>query len=97
MVCWSVIAMLKEYILLALTLSALAVLAALTLHEKCCTTGKPKDLESNQEEDIKPEGQLLIESGGPEEIQLEVKLKSPTGGGKQPNWKERVARRVKGQ
>ena len=74
MVCWSVIAMLKQYFFLALSLSALAVLAALTLHEKCCTTGKPKDLESNQEEDIQPEGQPLIESE-------EVKFKLPTGEG----------------
>ena len=75
-VCWSVIAMLKEYIFLGLALSALAVLAALTLQEKCCTTGKPKDLESNQEED-----NPLIESRGQEEIELEVKLESPTGEG----------------
>ena len=77
MVCWSVIAMLKEYLFLALALSALAVLAALTLHEQCCTTRKQKDLEANQEEE---KSQPLIQSGQ-EEIELEVKLESPSGEG----------------
>ena len=61
-VVWSVIAMLKEYFFLALALSALAVLVALLLNEKCCiTTRKEKDLESNEEEENQPEGQPLIE------------------------------------
>ena len=75
MVCWSEIAMLKEYLFLALALSAMAVLAALTLHEKCCTTGKPKDLESNQEEGNLPDGQPLIRSRRQGEIESEVKEK----------------------
>ena len=62
--------MLKEYFFLALTLSVLAVLAALTLHEKCCRTGKRKDLESNQEEDNQPGGLSLFETGRQEDIEL---------------------------
>ena len=79
-VCWSVIAMLKEYLFPTLALSVLAVLTALKLHEKCCTTRKQeKDLE---EEENQPDGQPLIEQPGSlrqEEIELKVKLESPTG------------------
>ena len=53
------------------------------LHEKYCTTRKhQKDLESNQEEENQPDGQPLIEQPGSprqEEIELKVKLESPTG------------------
>ena len=79
-VCWSVIAMLKKYLFIALAVSVLAVLGALKLHEKCCSTRKQKDLESNQEEENQPEGQPLNEqrkSGGQKEIQF--KLESPAG------------------
>ena len=46
--------MLKEYLFLALALSALAVLAALKLNEKCCSTKKQEDIESNQEKVDQP-------------------------------------------
>ena len=84
MVCWSVIAMLKEKLFLVLALSALAVLAALKLHKKCCSTRKQEDLESNHEENNQAEGQPLIEqpgAGGQENIELEVKLEPPAGKG----------------
>ena len=44
-VCWSVIAMLKEYIFFVLALSALATLAALKIYNKCCLNKNQKDLE----------------------------------------------------
>ena len=50
-VCWSVIAMLKEYIFLTLAFSVLAVLAAIKLHEKCSASRNQNDLETNQEGD----------------------------------------------
>ena len=79
-VCWSVIMMLKEYFSIALAFSALAVFAALMLNKKCCTctNGNQKDPESNQEEENNTEGQPLIEPGGQEKIELEVKLESAT-------------------
>ena len=91
-VVWSVIAMLKEYLFLALALSALAVLVALLLNEKCCKTRKEKDIESNQEEENQPEGQPLIESGGQEEIELEVKLESATGEGSNQTGRKELAK-----
>ena len=91
-VVWSVIAMLKEYIFLALALSALAVLVALLLNEKCCKTRKKKNFESNQEEENQPEGQPLIESGGQEgKIELEVKLESATGEGSKKIGRKELA------
>ena len=58
-----------------LALSALAVLAALKLREKCCTTRKQEDLESNQEENNQAEGQPLIKqpgAGGQDNTELVV-------------------------
>ena len=61
MVCWSVIAMFKEYVFLTIALSALATLTALKLEEKCCKpkTRKPKDIESHELETIQPESETL--------------------------------------
>ena len=75
MVCWSVIAMLKEYIFLVIVLSALATLAALKIYDKCCLNKNQKDLESNQQEN-KLEG-LGKQSGaeGEEEEQLDYEPK----------------------
>ena len=79
-VCWSVIAMLKENIFLVIAFSALAVLAALKLNEKCCSTKMPKDLESNQEKE-KPDQPVIVrsEAGLQEEEPVESKVEPPAG------------------
>ena len=79
-VCWSVIAMLKENIFLVIAFSALAVLAALKLNEKCCSTKKLKDLESNQEEN-QPDQPVIVQTkaGWQEEGPVESKFEPPAG------------------
>ena len=78
MVSWSVIAMLKENLFLVLGFSALAVLAALKLNEKCCSTKKQEDLESNQEKSDEP---VIVQAGSglQEEEQVESKAEPPAG------------------
>ena len=55
MVCWSVIALLKEYVFLTVAVSVLAVFGALTVYQRCCVPGENKDVEANPVDDIKPE------------------------------------------
>ena len=80
MVCWSVIAMLKENIFLVIAFSALAVLAALKLNEKCCSTKNPEDLESNQVKE-KPDQPVIVQTkaGWQEEGPVESKFEPPAG------------------
>ena len=54
-VCWSVIALLKEYVFLTVAVSVLAVFGALTIYQRCCVPRENKDVEANPVEDIKPE------------------------------------------
>ena len=72
--------MLKENLFLVLGFSALAVLAALKLNEKCCSTKKQEDLESNPEKE-KPDQPVIVQAGGglQEEEQVESKADPPAG------------------
>jgi len=54
-VCWSVIALLKEYVFLTVAVSVLAVFGALTVYQRCCVPRENKDVEANPVDDIKPE------------------------------------------
>ena len=56
MVCWSVIALLKEFVFLTVAVSVLAVFGALTVYQRCCVPRENKDVEANPVDDIKPEG-----------------------------------------
>ena len=55
-VCWSVIALLKEFVFLTVAVSVLAVLGALTVYQRCCVPRENKDVEGKQVDDVKPEG-----------------------------------------
>ena len=70
--------MLKENIFLVIAFSALAVLSALKLNEKFCSTKNPEDLESNQEKE-KPDQPVIVETeaGLREEEQVESKVEPP--------------------
>ena len=56
--CWSVIALLKEYVFLTVAVSVLAVYSALKVYQRCCVPRKNNvnDVEGKQVDDVKPEG-----------------------------------------
>ena len=55
-VCWSVIALLKEYVFLTVAVSVLAVSGALKVYQRCCVPRENNDVEGKQVDDVKPEG-----------------------------------------
>ena len=55
-VCWSVIALLKEFVFLTVAVSVLAVFGALTVYQRCCVRRENNDVEGKQVDDVKPEG-----------------------------------------
>ena len=56
MVCWSVIAVLKEYVFLTVAVSVLGVFAALTIYQRCCLARENNAVEANQVNDVNPKG-----------------------------------------
>ena len=45
-VCWSVIALLKEFVFLTVAVSVLAVFGALTVYQRCCVHREDKEAAS---------------------------------------------------